>query len=74
MLELQHEVTTGADAKHLAGLGEFSLVCGGPLYQLWRRSGQAGWVACGYWSNGGGRSRHSRTRSSSDRARATTVR
>jgi hypothetical protein len=42
MRELQHEVPSGADANHLTGSGEFSLVSGGPLYQLWRRSGQTG--------------------------------
>lgn len=42
MLELQRGVPSGADEHYLKELGEFSLISGGPLYQLWRHTGQAG--------------------------------
>jgi hypothetical protein len=42
MLELQHEVPSGADEKYLKELGNFSLISGGPLFQLWRRTGLTG--------------------------------
>jgi hypothetical protein len=42
LLELQHELPTGADAKRPADAGDFSLVSGGPLYQLWRRGRMTG--------------------------------
>jgi hypothetical protein len=42
MLEVQHDVPSGADEKYLKELGDFSLMSGGPLYQLWRHTGLAG--------------------------------
>jgi hypothetical protein len=38
MPELRYEVPPDADEKVLTDLGNFSLVSGGPLYQLWRRT------------------------------------
>jgi hypothetical protein len=40
--ELRHEGPAVAEEQSLTDLGHFSLVSGGPLYQLWRRTGLAG--------------------------------
>ena len=42
MLELQRGVPSGAHDNTLKEVGDFSLICGGPLYQLWRHTGLAG--------------------------------
>jgi len=42
MLEIQREVPSGADARALKDPDDFSLVAGGPLFRLWRRTGLAG--------------------------------
>ncbi len=42
MPELQREVPSGADARALKDPDDFSLVAGGPLFRLWRRTGLAG--------------------------------
>jgi hypothetical protein len=41
MQELRQEVSS-ADEQYLKELGGFSLICGGPLFQLWRRTGLTG--------------------------------
>jgi hypothetical protein len=41
MQKPQQEVST-ADEQYLKELGGFSLICGGPLFQLWRRTGLTG--------------------------------
>jgi len=42
MLKIQNEVPSGAEATYLIDFGNFSLVSGGPLYQLWQRTGLTG--------------------------------
>lgn len=42
MLEIHRDVPSGVDAGTLKDPGDFSLVSGGPLFRLWRRTGLAG--------------------------------
>jgi hypothetical protein len=42
MLEIQREVPSGAGARARKDPDDFSLVAGGPLFRLWRRTGLAG--------------------------------
>jgi hypothetical protein len=42
MLELQRDAPPGGDEQYLKELGDFSLISGGPLFQLWRRTGLTG--------------------------------
>jgi hypothetical protein len=42
MLEVQHDAPSGADVNDRKEFGDFSLISGGPLYQLWRHTRLAG--------------------------------
>ena len=42
MATIQHEISSGAGETPLKQLNDFSLMSGGPLYQLWRRTRLSG--------------------------------